>query len=89
LKTRGFAHCKRSRAKISFTAGIIFASTKLSLTTRFFSIYLITQSISVSALNLKRIKGVFYKTALLIKHKIQQIMKERDDSKPRDADIFR
>jgi len=72
--------------QISITAGTIFASTKLSLTTWFLSIYLITQSkVSVSALSLKRTIGVSYNTALLIKHKIQQVMKERDDSKPLDA----
>jgi hypothetical protein len=65
----------------------MFASTKLSLTIWFLAIYLITQSkISISALSLKRTIGVSYNTALLVKHKIQQDMKERDDSKPLDAD---
>ncbi len=82
LKTRDLFQCNRCRAHISITSGTIFASTKLSLTTWFLSIYLITQSkISVSALSLMRTIGVFYNTALLIKHKIQQVMKNRDDSK--------
>jgi len=86
LKTRDLFQCNRCRTQISITAGTIFASTKLSLTTWFLSIYLITQSkVSVSALSLKRTIGVSYNTALLIKHKIQQVMKERDDSKPLDA----
>jgi cell division septal protein FtsQ len=72
--------------KISIATGTILASIKLSLTIWFLSIYLITQlKISVSALSLKRKISVSYNTALLIKHKIQQVMKERDDSKPLDA----
>jgi hypothetical protein len=63
--------------------GAIFAYNKLSLSVWFLGIYFITQSkVSVSALSLKRIIGVSYNTALLMKHKIQQVMKERDDSKP-------
>ncbi len=46
-------------------------------------IYHITQSKkSVSVLSLKRTIGVSYNTALLMKHNIQQAMKEQDDSKP-------
>jgi transposase-like protein len=86
LKTRDLFQCNRCRAQISNTAGTIFASTKLSLTTWFLTIYLITQSkVSVSALSLKRTIGVLYNTVLLIKHKIQQVTKKRDDSKPLDA----
>jgi hypothetical protein len=63
--------------------GANFAYTELPLSVWFLGIYFITQSkVSVSALSLKRIIGVSYNTALLMKHKIQQVMKERDDSKP-------
>ncbi|HKJ63881.1 MAG TPA: IS1595 family transposase [Desulfopila sp.] len=73
---------------MSVTARTIFDATKLPLTTWFLSIYLVTQSqISISALSLKRTVGVSYNTALLIKHKIQQVMKERDDSKPISATL--
>ena len=89
LKTRNLFQCNRCRAQISITAGTVFDSTKLSLTTWFLSIYLITQSkVSVSALSLKRTIGVSYNTALLVKHKIQQVMKERDDSKPLDGEYI-
>jgi transposase-like protein len=89
LKTRNLFQCNQCRAQISITAGTIFDSTKLSLTIWFLSIYLITQSkVSVSALSLKRTIGVSYNTALLIKHKIQQVMKERDDSKPLDGEYI-
>ncbi len=83
LNTRLLFQCNRCHAQTSVTAGTIFDSTKLPLTTWFLGIYHITQSkISVSALSLKRTIGVSYNTALLMKHKIQQTMKERDDSKP-------
>ena len=36
----------------------------------------------LSALALKRQTGVSYNTAWSMKHKIMQVMKERDDSKP-------
>jgi hypothetical protein len=62
----------------------MFAYTTLPLSVWFLGVYCITQSkVSVSALSLKRTIGVSYNTALLMKHKIQQVMKERDDSKPR------
>lgn len=83
LKSRKLFQCNRCRSQISVTAGTIFDSTKLPLSTWFLGIYFVTQSkVSVSALSLKRFIGVSYNTALLMKHKIQQVMKERDDSKP-------
>lgn len=83
LTTRLLFQCNRCRTQTSVTAGTIFDSTKLPLTTWFLGIYHITQSkISISALSLKRTIGVSYNTALLMKHKVQQAMKERDDSNP-------
>lgn len=83
LKRRKLFQCNKCRTQTSITAGTIFDSTKLSITTWFLGIYFVTQSkVSVSALSLKRFIGVSYNTALLMKHKIQQVMKERDDSKP-------
>ncbi len=65
-------------------------STKLPMSTWFLGIYFITQSkVSVSALGLKRMIGVSYNTALLMKHKVQQVMKERDDSTPITSSIIR
>jgi hypothetical protein len=62
----------------------MFAYTTLPLSVWFLGIYCITQSkVSVSALSLKRTIGVSCNTALLMKQKIRQVMKERDDSKPR------
>ena len=46
-------------------------------------IYFITQSKDgMSSLNLARTLGISANAALRMKHKLQQAMKERDDSKP-------
>jgi transposase-like protein len=89
LRSRKLFQCNKCRSQISVTAGSIFDSTKLPLATWFLGIYFITQSkVSVSALSLKRIIGVSYNTALLMKHKVQQVMKERDDSQPITSHII-
>jgi hypothetical protein len=50
--------------------------------------YLLTQSkVGLSAMALKRQLGVSYNTAYLIKQKIMQTMRERDDSRPLDGVI--
>jgi len=50
--------------------------------------HLLTQSKNgMSALALKRNIGVSYNTAWSVKHKIMQVMKERDDSKPLEGII--
>ncbi len=83
INTRQVYQCKRCRHQTSLTANTIFASTKLPLTTWFLAIYLLTQSKNgMSALALMRQLGVSYNTAWMVKHKLMQVMKERDDSKP-------
>ena len=65
------------------TSGTIFEYTKLPLTTWFLGMYLLTQSKSgASALSLKRQLDISYNAAWRLKHKLMQVMKERDDSKP-------
>jgi len=65
------------------TSQTIFEQTKLPLPHWFLAIHLITQAkTGISALSLKRQIGVSYNTAWSMKHKIMQVMKERDDSKP-------
>lgn len=83
LKTRKLYQCNKCHHQTSLISGTIFEQTKLPLTTWFLAIHLITQSKSgFSALALKREIGVSYNTAWSMKHKIMQVMKERDDSKP-------
>jgi len=63
----------------SLTAGTIFHATHLPLTTRFLAIYLLTQrKTGLSALQLSRELGVSYNTAWQLKHKLLQVMHERN-----------
>ena len=83
LKSRNLYQCYHCHHQTSLISGTIFASTKLALTTWFLAMYLLTQSKNgISALSLKRQLGVSYTTAWSIKHKLMQVMKERDDSQP-------
>lgn len=83
LKNRKLFQCSKCRYQSSLTSGTIFANTKLPLSVWFLAIYFVTQSKkSISALSLMRTIGVSYNSAHLMKHKIQQVMKERDDSQP-------
>jgi len=83
LKRKPLFQYNRCHLQTSVTAGTIFSCTKLPLTTGLLGIYFITQfKVSYSALSLSRIIGISYNTALLMKHKIQQVMKERDDGQP-------
>jgi transposase-like protein len=82
LKSRKLFQCYNCHAQTSVTAGTIFDATKLPLSVWFLGIYFITQSkVGYSALSLSRTLGVSPNTALLMKHKIQQVMKEFDDVK--------
>ena len=81
IKTRRLYQCNQCHRQTSLTSGTIFEQTKLPLTTWFLAIHLITQAkTGLSALSLKRQLGVSYNTAWSMKHKIMQVMKERDDS---------
>jgi len=83
LRTRALLQCRRCRHQASLTAGTIFADTKLPLTTWFLAMFLLTQQKNgISALELKRHLGVSYPTAWRVKHKLLQVMKERDDQTP-------
>jgi transposase-like protein len=83
IASRALFQCHRCHQQTSLLSGTLFAGTKLPLRTWFLAIYLITQSKSGrSALALKRDLGVSYNTAWLLKHKIMQAMKERDDGRP-------
>jgi transposase-like protein len=83
LRTRALLQCRHCRHQASLTAGTIFADTKLPLTTWLLAMFLLTQQKNgISALELKRHLGVSYLTAWRLKHKLLQVMKERDDRKP-------
>ncbi len=83
LSCRPLIQCNRCHHQSSITAGTVFACTKLPLTTWFLAIYLFTQSKNgISAMALSRQLGIGYNAAWLMKHKLMQAMRERDDSQP-------
>lgn len=83
ITERGVYQCHRCHRQTSVTSGTIFEYTKLPLTTWFLGMYMLTQTKNgVSALELKRQLGIGYNAAWRMKHKLLQVMKERDDSKP-------
>ena len=79
---RGLFQCHRCRRQTSLTAGTLLAGTKLALTQWLLAIYLLTQSkTGISALNLSRQLGVCYNSAWLLKHKLMQAMREREQGR--------
>jgi transposase-like protein len=72
--------CSACGKQTTVTCGTIFQATKLPLTRWFLAMHLLTQAKnSVSALELKRHLGVRYKCAWLMKHKLLQVMAEREE----------
>jgi transposase-like protein len=71
--------CSGCRYQTSVLAGTVFQASKLPLRTWFLALHLLTQSKNnLSALALKRQLGVAYKTAWLIKHKLMDVMADRE-----------
>ena len=74
--------CRGCRYQCSLVSGTVFESSKLPLPTWFLAMHLMTQAKNnVSALELKRHLGVSYPTAWLLKHKIMQVMVEREQGR--------
>lgn len=79
---RMYWQCSACRTQCSVTAGTIFESSKLPLSTWFLAMHLLTQSKNfISALELKRHLGVCYKTAWLLKHKLMEVMRLREQDR--------
>lgn len=73
--------CYRCRKQVTLTGGTIFHSTKLPLTIWFQALFFLTQTkTSISTLELMRRIGVSYRTAWRLKHKLMQVMHEREGS---------
>ncbi len=83
VQSRLLFQCSTCRKQTSAIAGTIFAATKLPLTIWFRAIYHLTQSKQgMSSIELGRRLGVTQTTAWKIKHKLAQVMLERDAKKP-------
>ena len=79
LEARGLYQCNACRRQTSVKVGTIFHKTHLPLTKWFLAMHLLTQGKhSMSALELKRKLGVSYETAWKVKHKLIQVMLERE-----------
>ena len=79
LTRRGLYQCNTCHRQTSLTAGTVFHRTKLPLATWFLSMHLLTQGKhSISALELMRQIGVSYETAWTVKHKLMQVMLDRE-----------
>ena len=85
---RLYWQCSACRYQCSVISGTIFEATKLPLTSWFLAMHLLTQSKNnVSALELMRHLGVCYKTAWLMKHKLMEVMRVREDSRVLDGRV--
>jgi Transposase zinc-ribbon domain len=82
VTTRDLYQCTRCRRQTSPIAGTVFASTHLPLRLWFRAIYHLTQTKQgISSIELGRHLGVTQTTAWKIKHKLKQVMLERDATK--------
>ena len=80
--------CNACREQTTLTSGTIFHSTKLPLQKWFQAMYFLTQTKNnVSALELKRLVGVCYRTAWRMKHKLLQVMTEREAPRKLDGRV--
>ena len=79
MTSRRLLQCSGCRRHTSLTAGTIFAATKLPLRLWLRALYHLTQSKQgISSLELARRLGIAQTRAWAIKHKLQQVMLERD-----------
>ena len=79
---RRLFQCNGCRKQTSVTAGTIFAASKLALRVWFKAMYLVTQTKKgISSIELGRRLGVTQTTAWTLKHKLAQVMIERNASK--------
>lgn len=76
---RRYWQCVRCRRQSTVTAGTIFQATKLPLRQWFLAMHLLTQAkTNLAALELMRHLGVCYRTAWLVKHKLLEVMAQRN-----------
>ena len=73
--------CRNCRSQTTLMEGTIFHSTKLPLTLWFQAMYFFSQNKNnISILELKRLVGISYPTAWRMKHKLMQVMYEREST---------
>lgn len=73
--------CRSCRTQTTLKEGTIFHSTKLPLTKWFQAMYFLSQTKNnVSILELRRLVGISYPAAWRMKHKLMQVMYERENT---------
>ena len=73
--------CRSCRKQVTLTEGTIFHSTKLPLRKWFQAMFFDSQSKNnISALEIMRLINVCYRTAWRLKHKLMQVMYEREST---------
>lgn len=71
--------CSACRTQTTLTEGTIFHSSKLPLTIWFQAMFFLTQNKNnVAMLELRRLIGISYRAAWRLKHKLTQVMYERE-----------
>lgn len=87
-KDSKYWQCSACRAQTSLRSGSIFHGSKLPFRKWFQAMFLISQSKNnISALELKRQLGVGYTTAWRVKHKLMQVMAEREAGRVLQGDV--
>jgi hypothetical protein len=85
---RRYWQCSHCRQQTSLRAGTIFHASKLPLRKWFQALFLMTQSKNnISALELKRQLDLNYRSAWRVKHKLMQVMVEREAPRVLQDDI--
>jgi ribosomal protein L37AE/L43A len=85
---RRYWQCTACRHQCSAISGTVFEATKLPLTRWFLAMQLLTQAKNnVAALELRRQLGVCYKTAWLVKHKLLEVMRLREQARQLDGRV--
>jgi ribosomal protein L37AE/L43A len=80
--------CGGCAYQCSLIAGTMFKASKLALTRWFLALQLLSQAKNnVSALELMRQLGVSYRSAWLMKHKIMEAMRLREDARELDGRV--
>ncbi len=80
--------CNRCRSQVTLTSGTIFHATKLPLVVWLQAMYLMAQTKNgISAMELMRMLGVCYRTAWRLKHKLMQVMREREEKTVLDGRV--
>ena len=79
---RLYWQCRGCQSQCSVTSGTVFENTKLPLTVWLLAMHLLTQAKNnVAGLELSRHLGVCYRTAWLIKHKLMEVMRPREEGR--------